>query len=128
MRLRNDNAPSLMSERQKLRRLALSRWDSDGGGQAVGFRGGDDSLDVPDLTNTELVQLRVRVIALENLVIALLAEASDAHRELARDMAAYISPRPGFTPHPMTIHAAVQMLHCVDRAELFRATATDDEV
>ena len=116
-----------MTERQRLRRLALARWDSDGGGQAVGSRGNDARWDVPDLTNTELVQLRVRVIALENLVIALLAESSDTQRKLARDMAAYISPRPGFTPHALTIHAAAQMLHCVDRAELFRATATDDE-
>ncbi len=116
-----------MTARQELRRLALSRWESDGGSQAVGSLGGD-SLDVPDLTNTELVQLRVRVIALENLVIAILAESSDAQRELARGMAAYISPRPGFTPHPMTVHAAAQMLHCVDRAELFRATGTEDEV
>jgi len=125
MSLQHDTAPSPMTERQRLRRLALARWDSDGGGQAVGSGDDDDSLDVPDLTNTDLAQLRVRVIALENLVIALLAESSDAQRELARDMAAYISPRPGFTAHPMTIHAAAQMLHCVDRAELFRETAED---
>jgi hypothetical protein len=30
--------------------------------------------EVPELTNAELVQLRTRVIALENLVIALLAD------------------------------------------------------
>src|SRR6185437_6599921 len=34
--------------------------------------------EVPDLTNAELVQLRVRVIALENLVISLLAEPPDS--------------------------------------------------
>lgn len=117
-----------MTARQELRRLALSRWESDGGSRASDIRGDDGSLDVPDLTNTELLQLRVRVIALENLVIAILADSSDAQRELARGMAAYISPRPGFTHHPMTIHAAAQMLHCVDRAELFRAPETEDEV
>ena len=114
-----------MTAREELRRLALSRWESDGGGQAIDSLGGDRS-DVPDLTNTELVQLRVRVIALENLVIALLAGSSDAQRRVARGMAAYISPRPGFTPHPMTIHAASQMLHCIDRAELFGPTGKDD--
>jgi hypothetical protein len=74
----------------------------------------------PELTNTELVQLRIRVIALENLVIALLAEASDRQLNLASEMAAYISPRPGFTQHPLTIHAAVHMIDLVERAGHFR--------
>jgi hypothetical protein len=75
---------------------------------------------MPELTNAELVQLRIRVIALENLVIALLAEASDRQLELAREMAAYISPRPGFTQHPLTIHAAAHMVDLVERAGQFR--------
>ena len=79
-------------------------------------------LEVSPLTNTELVQLRIRMIAMENLMIALLAESSDRQRELAREMAAYISPRPGFTPHPLTTHAATQMLHLVERADHFRVT------
>jgi hypothetical protein len=73
------------------------------------------------LTNAELVQLRIRVIALENLVITLLAEASDRQLALAREMAAYISPRPGFTHHPLTIHAAAQMIDLVERAGRFRS-------
>jgi len=77
------------------------------------------SYGAPQLTNTELVQLRVRVIALENLVIALLAQASDRQLEVAREMAAYICPRPGFTQHPLTIHAAAQMIHMVERAARF---------
>jgi hypothetical protein len=72
--------------------------------------------DVPSLTNTELVHLRVRVIAFENLIIALLAQATDHQLELVREMASYISPRPGFTPHPLTIHAAVHMNNLVERA------------
>jgi hypothetical protein len=68
-----------------------------------------------------LVQLRIRVIALENLVIALLAEASERQLGLAREMAAYISPRPGVTPHPQTIHAAAQMIDLVKRAGHFRS-------
>jgi hypothetical protein len=77
----------------------------------------------PALANAELVQLRVRVIALENLLIALLAEASDRQRGLARQMAAYISPRPGFSAHPVTLNAAHHMVHLVDRAHLFTGTA-----
>ena len=76
--------------------------------------------DVPPLTNAELVQLQIRVIALENLVIALLAQAREPQLDLARDMAAYISPRPGFTPHRLTIHAAAEMISLVDRASKFR--------
>jgi len=72
------------------------------------------------LTNAELVQFQIRVIALENLVIALLAQAREPQLDLARDMAAYISPRPGFTPHRLTIHAAAEMISLVDRASKFR--------
>ncbi len=58
---------------------------------------------MPPLSNAELVQLQVRVIALENLMITLLADGSDRQLELAREMATYISPRAGFTHHPLTI-------------------------
>lgn len=75
----------------------------------------------PPLIDAELVQLRVRVIALENIVIALLAQAPERQRELAREMAVHISPRPGFTPHPMTVHAAAEMNSLVRRAETFRS-------
>ena len=116
-----------MTERKpdagQLRQMALSRWDNEGGGPRplegrLNVPGGQ--AEIPQLTNVELVQLRVRVIALENLLIALLAEASDRQLALVRDMAAYISPRPGFTQHPLTIHAAAQMIHLVERAGHFR--------
>ena len=108
--------------------LALSRWDSEGGAGPRGSQQGrmseEKHSDVPALTNAELVQLRVRVIALENLVITLLAEASDRQLALARDMAAYISPRPGFTQHPLTIHAADQMIRLVERADHFHGVTS----
>ncbi len=69
----------------------------------------------------EMDQLRIRVIALESLVVSLLAQASDRERELAREMAAYIRPRPGFTAHRPTTHAATRMLGMLDRAEHLRA-------
>ena len=72
------------------------------------------------MTNAELVQLHIRVIALENLVIALLVNASEQQLTLAREMAAYIAPRPGFTPHPLTTRAATEMLHMVERSSHFR--------
>lgn len=108
-----------------LRERALSRWDNEGG--ALRDRPPEGAMsdepravEEPRLTNAELVQLRVRVIALENLVIALLAEGPDRLVEVAREMAAYISPRPGFTHHPLTIHAASHMIDLVQRAGCFR--------
>ena len=76
----------------------------------------------PVLTQAEQTQLHVRVIALENLVIALLASATEHQLDCAREMAAYISPRPGATPHPLTTHAAADMVSLVDRAVHFRGT------
>ena len=80
----------------------------------------DASQQAAPLANAELVQLQMRVIALENLVVALLAQGSVEQLQLVRDMAVYIAPRAGFTPHPLTIHAAAQMVHFVERAEHFR--------
>jgi hypothetical protein len=72
------------------------------------------------LADAELVQLQIRVIALENVMIAILARGSDRQLELAREMADYISPRPGFTPHRLTIGAAEEMNSLVERAARFR--------
>ena len=112
------------SERATLRRMALARWENEGGARcgrldAASTRAPAPS-DVPPLTNAELVQLRIRVIALENLLIALLTDASDRQLDLVRDMAAYIRPRPGFTPHRLTIHAAAEMISLVERAGHFK--------
>ncbi len=106
------------------RQTALGRWESEGGAGPWSSRGDllddDAESDSPPLTNTELVQLQIRVIALENVVIALLAEGSERQIELAREMAAYIAPRPGFTPHRLTIHASAEMTSLVRRAGTFR--------
>ena len=64
--------------------------------------------------------LRIRVIALENLMISLLATASDQQLKLAKEMTGYISPRPGFTQHPLTVHAAARMDDLAKRAIHFR--------
>lgn len=93
--------------------------DKDKDGETAGQRA-DSS---PPLSDAELVQLRVRVIALENIVIALLAQSSERQLELAREMADHISPRPGFTTHPVTIHAAAEMNSLVRRAHAFRSGA-----
>lgn len=114
----SDKKPDPMPP-SKQRQAALSRWDDEGGAAP---RLPEVQSAIPDLTNVELVQLRVRIIALENLVITLLAEASDRQLDRVREMASYISPRPGSAHHPLTIHAAAQMLNLVDRARHFRVT------
>lgn len=113
-----------ISSEWNLRQRALSRWDNEGGaspdGPASDPARQTERIAIPDLTNAELVTLRVRVIALENLMISMLATASDDQLRLAREMAGFISPRPGFTLHPLTIHAAAHMVDLVERANHFR--------
>ncbi len=109
----------------ELRQRALSRWDNEGGAGRDGPKESHAHIlpdrDIPNLTDAEVIQLRVRVIALENLMIMMLAEGSDRQLELVREMATYISPRPGFTHHPLTIQAAAHMVDLVDRATHYRS-------
>ena len=111
------------SDRSLQRSRALSRWENEGGAVCQPREASDDEelASAPLLTNTEVLQLRIRVIALENLMIALLARAPAEQLELVRELAAYISPRPGFTLHPMTIRAANEMLCLLERSGQFRS-------
>jgi hypothetical protein len=115
--------------RLRLRLIALSRWENEGGAGidtlTAGAVVGSTSVADPPPADTEAVQLRLRVIALENLVISLLAQAPVAQLALAREMADYISPRPGFTPHHLTLRAADEMRSLVDRAMNFREDPAD---
>lgn len=115
------------SDQDRLRRKAISRWENEGGAALEGSRGvlspDDEPPETPELTNAELVQLRIRMIALEGLVTALLVDATDQQLDRVREMAAFISPRPGFTQHALTIRAATQMVHLVERASDFRVSA-----
>jgi tellurite resistance-related uncharacterized protein len=113
--------PDLTFETTELRQRVLSRWENEGG--ATTQAASETSGEVPDLTNAELVHLRMRVIALENLMIAVLAEGSDLQRQLALDMGGYIAPRVGATQHPLTVQASHHMTDLVHRADHFR-TAT----
>jgi len=74
----------------------------------------------PPLTNAELVQLQVRVIALEAVIIALLAEATEPQIKRACERASYIVPRQGHTPHPLTINAAARVIGMTRDAARFR--------
>lgn len=103
------------AERVRTRTLALSRWENEGGARLASI-----SADAPPISGAEADQLRIRLIALENIVIALLAGADDCQRALIREMADYISPRPGYTRHPLTLRAAGEMRSLLDRADRFR--------
>lgn len=65
----------------ELRQQALSRWENEGGAGVFGPKGsagvGDSTSGVPALTNAELSQLHIRVIALKGVVAALPSESSD---------------------------------------------------
>lgn len=97
----------------------LSEWINEGGAYPD-----EEQVDIPEMTNVEMVHLRIRMIALENLIITLLSEGSDRQLEVAREMATYISPRKGNTQHPLTIKAAEQINDMVNRAEHFRTVSS----
>ena len=112
---------SLAAATAAIRQSALSRWDNEGG--AIATPVNRLPADIPELTNAELVQLRIRVIALENLMIAMLSQATDWQLNMAGEMAAYIAPRQDSTDHPLTAHAAQLMNDLLSRAFHFRDTA-----
>lgn len=101
---------------------ALARWDDEGG---AGPDTDPAAASVkpppayPAMGEAELNALRVRMIAQENLMIALLADASANGRARARSIAAAIIPQEGSTRHPLTLHAASHMLSLVERAERY---------
>lgn len=99
---------------------ALRKWDNEGGagpsGPQLSPASGELRIPMPKMAEAELGALRVRVIALENLVIALLASGTHQQRELALRMDPHIAPRPGFTNHPLTTRAAAHLTDLVERA------------
>jgi hypothetical protein len=107
------------------RQQALAGWDNEGGAGPCGpletLRSLGGGHPLPKMGKAEMLALHIRVIALENLVIALLASATEAQREVARSMAGFIAPRAGATPHPMTTLASAHMIDLVERAERFNA-------
>lgn len=99
---------------------AIGRWENEGGDTAGLHPHGRGSV-VGEIGDVEDGNLRVRLIALENIVVALLAGAPDGQFTLVREMADYISPRPGMTPHRLTIEAARNMIALAERAARYKA-------
>jgi hypothetical protein len=103
----------------ELRERALSRWDNEGGALAQGVVGNSPPPITTALTDAELIHLRVRVIALENVVLALLAAGTTRQQELTVEMANIIRPRDGAVSHPLTIEAANLIEGLVHRSRHF---------
>lgn len=74
-----------------------------------------------NIGDAEEGNLAVRLIALENIIVALLADAPESQSERVREMGSYISPRMGKTPHRLTIEAGRNMLALVERADHYRS-------
>lgn len=106
--------------RAERHRRAIGRWENEGGSKIGWSHPKGSSTVAGKVGDAEEANIRVRLIALENLVVALLAGAPDDQSELVREMARYISPRPGMTPHRLTIEAAHNMLAIVERAAQYK--------
>jgi len=122
------DSDSTFDLKQRLR--ALARWENEGGKTSPVDANAVDTVtrhETPAMTDAEIVALRVRVIALENVLIALLATAPERQLDLVRELADHILPRPGHTPHPLTIHAARHMIDLISRSESFRPSTTSDD-
>ena len=76
--------------------------------------------DASDPGHAELIQMRIRVIALENLVLAILAQSDDDVRQKVRERANEIEPREDASEHPLTGHARTEMLKLLARSERLR--------
>ena len=86
------------------------------------------SAGMSEITNAELVLLRVRVIALEHVLIAVMSEGSDRQRQAVLDMADTITPKTDSTQHSLTIRAAQHMTSLVDRALHARAAVRKADI
>lgn len=100
------------------RTLEIQRWDNEGGAVAPA----PPAASTADFDDAEVVQLRMRVVALEGIVLALLAHGSGPQRNAAARMAGHILPRVGATAHPLTIRAARRITQLVERARRLHAT------
>ena len=74
------------------------------------------SWDIPEPDHADLVQMRIRLITLENIVLGLLSGASDEQIEQIRKRADMIEPRPEANRHPLTELAAGDMRKFLERA------------
>jgi hypothetical protein len=112
--------------RARILERAVARWENEGGARADPDTATSRATVVGEVGDAEAVNIRVRLIALENIIVALLASGTQDAPELVREMARYISPRSGATLHRLTIEAAHNMLAIVERAKHCRGGNVED--
>ena len=105
------------SARARALERAVKSWENEGGA-----RGDRDSHTyhatiIGEAGDDEALNIRIRLIALENIVVALLASGTQDAPDLAREMAQHMSSRLEATPHRLTIAVASNMMAIVERAE-----------
>jgi hypothetical protein len=109
--------------RARLFERAVSRWENEGGAvmeaDAAEQAFSERSAAAPGVAEFE--QMKFRVIALENLVTVLLAQASDRQLGVVADMADHIAANPGTTPYPATIRAVTKMRRLLEAADHLRS-------
>lgn len=102
---------------------AIERRENEGGPEHASPHSETASTVAGEIGNAEEGNIRVRLIALENLVVALLAGGSETQLEAIREMASFILPLEGKTNHRLTIEAARNMVALVERADHFKKRA-----
>ena len=102
------------------RASALARWDNEGGALSHPAPVKPPPVDIDNhLSDQDMVCLRSRVIALENIVVAMLAGGSHDQRAIVHDMAMFVRPPLDAAQDRLTMHAADLMDHLADRATRF---------
>ena len=115
-----DDRSDIDPVRAAAHRRAIGRWESEGGSSNDWVHPQEPTTVVGAIGDAEDGNIRVRLIALENIIVALLAEAPQSQSDLVLEMARYISPRAGATPHRLTIEAGRNMMALVERAAHYR--------
>ena len=113
-----DESPST---RALQRRKALSRWENEGGAVCQPRTStSEEALSNPaEPSGAELTQLRARVVALENLVIALLAHSPAEELDDVRAMAACLAEK-GASTLPDDSRTSDEMLRLLERSTHLR--------
>ena len=109
--------------RAAMQASAIGQRENEGGPEHASPHSETASTVAGEIGDAEEGNIRIRLIALENLVVALLAGASETQHGSIREMARYILPREGKAHHRLTIEAARNMVALVERADQFKKRA-----
>ncbi|HAW55490.1 MAG TPA: hypothetical protein DCX29_11415 [Hyphomonas sp.] len=89
----------------------------------------DGSWQIPEPGHSELVQMRIRLVTLENIVLGLLSDATEKQVDQIRRRADMIEPRADATRHPLTELAADDMRKFLDRSQrILKVSRSSDAI